>query len=804
MKRRLDTLVDKGCWISHDRIYAFVSADHGITEIGYHGMQPVSKNSRIMVKESGVLSFSLRNESGEEKLQTSGIDWEPTGVSAETELTDGSCSMAVQTSGRQLVIQFRLSSSVAQTMCIRLARDSFFTAVHGERTWSRCRQNGNAAVASFRDRIMLQSWLSRTGPYAGDFLIPEPTRKKIFTTSKRSGLATRDDLREEFRTSDMTLYDATISLRFSGAGFSVQEMPEAFLFERRLGPGGMAEFIVEFSDVEEQSLPHASHLSPADASANASHRSTPTLRLKDYPQLEEFTKTVPALVDSCIVHDHGVPRACPGRYYWIWAWDSLVTMVEALRWGESHNAGRTVRFIEDHRDDNGRIPARWTRSLLPLDTPSPGGIEFLQISLAYETFLETGDRSFLMRCFPSFIDRFEEVENQLVKRGYVVGEGFYPDLLAAFGRSEHSAVCMEVGSWYTYCRILANIAHELGDPQLEKRLAAAAASIAVKFDDHFWDREKGFFVDSLHADTESSEALHPLFTLLFLQSPFGLQLIRSHLDDLGKFVSRDLMTDAGVRALPLSEAGVGGEAVLDSWYPHWDLYALKVLRRTEDAESIMRWLACAERALTRLGYCSEFLALKGFRENDTHAWEQHGSASNLNCVTSWMRGLRESVVGFEFDAGGITHIPLSLPIPAAHLDGVRWRDAEWSFETLYEGPYFESLVVDGTIIEGCAKIPVTFQTRGNHHVTARYGSKPPLPLFTEVVNAKVMTAKRTGDAVEIIIEPLGSVDVAFFSSELPVLIVNQVRISAEWNPSTGRGYFSLPDASPCTLRIQKA
>ena len=65
MKRRLDSLVDRGCWISHDRMYAFISADHGITEIGYHGIQPVSRNSRVLVEESGVLCFSARGGAGE-------------------------------------------------------------------------------------------------------------------------------------------------------------------------------------------------------------------------------------------------------------------------------------------------------------------------------------------------------------------------------------------------------------------------------------------------------------------------------------------------------------------------------------------------------------------------------------------------------------------------------------------------------------------------------------------------------------------------------------------------------------------
>jgi hypothetical protein len=228
-----------------------------------------------------------------------------------------------------------------------------------------------------------------------------------------------------------------------------------------------------------------------------------------------------------------------------------------------------------------------------------------------------------------------------------------------------------------------------------------------------------------------------------------------------------------------------------------------VLRRSGDAKSIERWLTCAERALEKLGYCPEFLALKGFRERDEHAWEHHGSASNLNCVTSWFRGLRESVVGYEFDPGGITHLPLSLPIPGAKMDGVRWRGGIWSLESVYNGPHFQHIIVDGTIIEGTSKVPFRFQTPGEHVVQAVYSDKPPLPCFTEVTNGKVVFSQGKDDEIEVSIEPLGPVDGAFFSPRVPEVLADNVQIPSRWNPNTGRGFFTLPTISPCTLRMRK-
>ena len=795
MKRRLDSLVDKGCWISHDRIYAFVSAEHGITEVGYHGLQPVSKNSRILVHASGVLSFSVRVDNKEYMLQTSDVDWQPTRIESGTLLPDGVCSLIMAASGRALVVRCTSSAKLTQALCVRLAKESPFTAVHGERTWSPFRAEGGKVVARFRDQIMLQKWIRQTGPYAGDFLIPEPVRKKIFSTPKRSGLAVRGDLRPEFQDTDFALYDAECVIAFGGKGCSIFETAEAWIFEQTLQPGEATEFTIWCSDQAE-----------AAVAEREGPRERPTLcrlALPGFPYLEEFATTVPGLVESCIVRDYGIPRACPGRYYWIWAWDSLVTMVEALRWGDRSNALKTVSFIEQHRDEAGRIPARWTRSLLPLDTPSPGGIEFLQAALVYEAFLETHDDNYLRQSLPSFIARFEASEQQLLSEGLVKGEGFYPDLLSAFGRSEKSAVCMEVGSWYAFCRILENIARQIDDDKLEERASAAAAIIAQNFSAWYWDKEAGFFIDSINSDADTRSRFHPLFALLFLHSPLGLPLIRPHMQEAAAFIARELLTDAGMRVIPLRETGPSGEDILDSWYPHWDFYALKLLRRAGDAGSIMRWLRRAEEALSGLGYCPEFLALKGFRENDPRCWDYHGSASNLNCVTSWYRALRESIVGFEFDPGGITHVPLSLPLAAARMGNFEWRGGTWTFEAMYGGPHFQSLSVDGTIIEGCTKIPSAFHSSNNHVVTARYGSAAMLPCFTEITNAKVLSTRRLSDAVEVGVEPMGFVDAAFFSAEAPRVLVDGHRAPMRWDRDTGYGLVTFSAQSACTLRMEK-
>lgn len=796
MKQNLKSLTDRGCWISQDRVYAFVSAEHGITEIGYHGLQPVSKNSRIFVRDVGVLTFTVQYDGMRSPLKTEDVDWQPERIESQTTFSNGICSLVIESAGRALLIRFTSRITRQGTVRVHLAKEAQFRLVHGERSWGQFRPDGGMVKTDFRDRIMLQEWIRRTGPYAGDFLIPEPIRRKIFSASKRSGLATPADLRPEFREKDIALYDAAVFVTFGGREWKLLETVDSWTFERILRTDEPTEFVVQFSDEENE----VTKKRPSFERQN--HRSQ--LKLPRFPRLQEFAAAVPGIVESCVVRDYGVPRACPGRYYWIWSWDSLVTMAEALRWGDRTNALKTAAFIEGHRDENGRIPSRWTRSLLPLDTPSPGGIEFLQASLVYEAYLETNDDIVLQQHLPALRHQFGTIEQQLLKDGLVRGEGFYPDLLSAFGRNETSAVCMEVGSWYTLCRILENIARHTGDVELERRAGAAAGNIGQRFDELFWDAAAGFFVDSINPDPAGKSRYHPLFALLFLQSPLGLKLLRRHIPQAAAFIEREFAAEFGIRVLPLKEASPTGEDVLDSWYPHWDLYALKLLRRSGRAEPILRWLAHAEEVLATLGYCPEFLALQGFREDMPKKWEQHGSASNVNCITSWHRSIRETIAGFEFDPGGITHLPHSLPIDSIRIDACAWRGGTWTLETLYDGPHFQGIAVDGTIIDGCTKVPLEYHSPGDHIVTARYGNAPMSPCFTELVNAKLRRSKRISKAVVVEVEPMGYVEVVVYSPLLPRVFVNDRETLVQWDRTTGIGTFSFSALTRCTVRMEEA
>jgi hypothetical protein len=772
MKLTLSALADNGIWISDDRVNAFVSsATNSIGEIGYHGQQPVSRNSRMLVAPGGILRF-MRSGPADTLLPIAlnVIDWFPDRIIGE----DDSGRLTITAQGSAIHTAFTNHSNDQCRFLVTFASDALFANVQGSREWDDPRIEGNLLHLRCRDVIVLDDWLKRTGPYAGDFLIPEHWRRRIFSRTCRSGLATYEDLREEFRNSRVKLNDATTNASLGGEGFSVSREGALFRFEAFVPREATVKFVVSFGDRKPATEPS---YSPGEGLTIPA----PQLLLNGYPAITRFFATVPGLVDSCLVRDIGMPRATPGAYYWIWAWDALVTAMEMPAWGERRGMADVVRFVNSHRDEGGAIPARWTRSGMPMDTPPRGSLDFLHTLVTLKYFSETGDRQPLLDAYPFLVDHLEKIVEDLDEKGRISNMGFYPDLPTRFGRSERSVVTMEMGATYVFCRLVETAARFVQDNNTETRSRDAGERIRRHFMENFWDETQGFFVDSVDPSAGTVNRSFPLFSLLFLQSPLGWDLIREKVSTIADFVARNHLTAEGTLLVPEWDRNHGSEDAMASWYPHWDVYMLKLFRRAGNPGAIVAWLNLVERLLDHIGYCPEFLRLEGFTRGVENPWKEHGAYSNLNCVTGWHRAMVEGVVGIEHDPGGITIVPLGLPLGEVRLRYYRHHGETWNVLVENVGPVLTTIEVDGAEIRGCLKIPAPITKNGIHNLRIRYGNRAPFVRFLELSNAVVLASDGDERSAEVRIMALGTIDIVCAAPARPSLCIDGNPTTVVWD-----------------------
>jgi hypothetical protein len=796
MNISLDEHPDGGCWISDDRVNAFISArSGGVGEVGFHGLQPVSRNSRLLVSPGGVLAVSVRKES-ELRFPCRTVDWTPGSIVTFARDRNIEYRLQVTACGRSIILSVSAPPGEKAEVVVRFSSRSLFSDVHGERTWSDPLVRGGKLELTCRDRILLRDWMNRTGAYAGDFLIPEPWRRIIFRRRCRSGLATIDDLRPEFRETGFVLYDAVTRLRIGGEGFTAARDHEGCSFTSRLSgkSNWSSELRLECAEdttrFDEPAIP---------LSRNPAH-DIPEIDIPGHSRAARFFASVPGIVRSCVVRDTGMTRGTPGAYYWIWAWDNMVTALEMLRWGDAQEAGRIIRFINAHRDTGGAIPARWTRTYQPLDTPPPGTFEFLLLLLACQYQREGAGEQEVHDIYPFAVTRLEEAARQVHERGLEANIGFYPDLPVRFGRSESSAVAMESGTLYAFCRLLETVALERGDSRTALQAAETAGRIHASFENTFWDGKTGFLMDSVDIRTGAPNGAYPLFSLMFMQTPLGLPLIRPHMQRMARFARDHFQTRHGTRLLPAWDTRREGEDALSSWYPHWDIYLLKLLRRGGERDGILSWLQSMEKVLERLGYAPEFIALDGLERDDTDAWRRHGAVSNLNCASGWYRAIVEGIFGIELDTGGMSVVPLDLNIPRMSLRSLVHRGSNWEIGVESRGGSSAEIRVDGNILRGCTKVPSRYHDGRPHRLEINYAARGAHPCFTEIVNAEVVDTEGDDAHASVRIRGMGTVDIAF-----PAPRTMEVRVDGSAVPfrsESGTGYMQILLTGEHTLSLR--
>lgn len=785
---------DRSIWISDDRISALISDDcAGIGQIDFHGTQPVSRNAKMLQHPEGVLKFALICGATKIPLAWDNLSVFPAGIRSR-----------MSTESRQIWLEIGVYQNTLQARCrirtpeIRHEPLQFLvhwnpasqtTEVHGQRRWQLAEMDSHRLRLQATDQIILNEWLRRPGDYQGDFLIPECWRRIIFKNRKISGAGRITDLHPDYLDLPLKLYDADTRIELGGPDFTFEKFSEGW-FDFKTRPIFPAKnvwhspvFSITFNSRPDQ-RPRP-HFSEQRHRYRKLEQIVPRLHLPRFPAIERFFAQTPQIAASARVNDFGMTRACPGTYYWIWAWDNLVTGLAQAHWGDLEHLRQMVDFIRIHRDLDGAIPARWSRQLEPMDSRGIGGMDFLFSELVLALFSESQDKLVLRANYPALHHAFSHLAEKTDARGFFPTIGMYPDLPQKMGRTENFFVAIDSGAWYSFCRNLEKIARLLGDEPTANRAAGFAQKIHAHFLPTFWDDENGFLSDGFNPAAGERLRTFPVFSLLFLESPLGYPLLENKMIPAGEFIHQHLLGANGLSMTPAWDRNHTSEPAMSGWYPHWDWVALKVLARGGQPQAIRFWLQRVEACLKKLGYCPEFVATN---VPPAERFTRHGAAWNLNCAAGWYNALLHAVVGLDFDLGGIT---CGAALSGA-VEKLAFRSGHWSVRTSGQGPFVAGLQVDGESISGTAKIPARFYTAEKHDLEIRLQEQPSTaPGLTELWGAAVNQVAVSTTATRFEIQGVGLSDLHFCATQPPQLLLDGQSLQCDWDAARRTGACQL-------------
>jgi|GEM_PF-1123039 len=824
MNQRLSLLklADQSLWISDDRISAQIAnACNAVSQIDFHGLQPVSRNAKLLQHSEGVLSFSLEGLSGPDSVNVpfslQQVEVFPAGVRSSLTLADWHTDLEMVVCGSCLWVRCLSRSANDEhtappfRFAVAWNRLSQSTAVHGQRTWAEPELIGSDRLRLYaRDQITLTEWLQRTGDYQGDFLIPEEWRRIIYQRRCISGTARWEDVRDEYKQTLLKLYDAGTWIDLGGDGFSMPVCAAdryRFIsapFSRQPDSWTSSVFRVQFYSSAPLSA-HAQEHAPMPFDQQLRRyahiqEESPCLIWPGHEEVSRFFSNVPQVVESARVQDYGMTRACPGTYYWIWAWDNMVTALAQRHWGDLDNLRRVITFLRLHRVQDGAHPGRWTRSLQPMDSRGFGGFDFLFSELVLMLYAETRDDQILRANYATVRRSFDALAAAAHDNGLVPGIGMYPDLPQKMGRRETSYVAIDNAAWYALCRNMEKMARMLEDEPTARRAYALAEKVEAHFLPMFWDEEKGFIRDSFSPAEGGRVDSYPLFSLLFLESAFGRYLLKGKIDACSRFIAGHLLTETGLSLTPVWDRHHQSEPAMSSWYPYWDFPAVTVWTLARNSEAVRRWQSLLEQTYQALGYCPEFLSLHAAPQE---RWSHHGAAWNLNCAAGWYNALLIGLFGLRFDLGGITCTAAQNGAgEPPQLTRLSYRLGRWTVRRCGKGNEIQFIRVDGVAIPASCKIPDSFYTSANHQLDIEYGHEPAAgPVLLDLAGASLIKVSRDESGFIWTVYGLGAVDVLFSSPHPPELWLDQTQKALHWKASERTAHARLLLSGRHTLRL---
>lgn len=797
--------LDGAVWLADDRI-AVLASDRcqGIEQIDFHGAQPVSRNAKLLHHAEGVLRFFIEIER-DGQCRRLPLTWQqlrrrPATLEAIHRVDGWRISLRLAVAHNQMQVQCQGRTRERQTACaFRFVAEwnprAMTTDVHGQRHWRDPQQTAPGTLQlRATDQIELREWLRRRGDYQGDFLIPEGWRRLIYRRSCPSGTARFEDVHDAYHDSPLKLYDADTWVSLGGGGFNIETSDAGWL--RFIAPASLAGahwqsplFAVVFRSEAAAATPAPAPIYARQARRhNAIRRNAPDLDIDGFAAIRDFFGQVPGIAASAQITDFGLTRASQGSYYWMWAWDNMVTGLAQAHWGDLATLRRMVDFLRRHRDLDGALPMRWTRQLEPMDSRPFGALDFLFSELVLALYRETGDRQVLRANYTILHHAFRALAARCDEHGFFPSIGMYPDLPQKLGRSEASHVALEIGAWYGLCRNLEQVAVRLDDPETAQTAAALAAGVREHFAVAFWDDQTGFWCDSRDGRSGERVACFPLYSLLLLESPFGLGVLRESLPRAAEFIDAHLLGDNGLALTAAWDRFRRSEPAMSAWYPHWDWVAVQVLASQGRNAALRRWLPLLQSCFTSLGYCPEFVAVDVPAEQ---RWHHHGAVWNLNCAAGWYNALLRGVAGLSFDLGGITCHP-APGMPPFVLDKLHFRGGHWRVERRGDGRYLQAIDIDGERLDGTWKIPASYYTAANHTLCLHHSDElPRAPVLSEAWGAEVLAVAVAGDRSRCRIRGYGSCDLAIRAHRQPQVRLDGRELVLTWQAGTGLGYVQV-------------
>jgi hypothetical protein len=296
---------------------------------------------------------------------------------------------------------------------------------------------------------------------------------------------------------------------------------------------------------------------------------------------------LPAVIDSLEAKDIPGGFRAAAHGYWIWL-DLFFNATAFTCANDADSLRDMLRLFRSFADPELGIPKLVTTTLKPLL-----GAEWVEqclfITAFYHYYCHTGDRVLLQELYPFLTWVMDKcLEKEARDSGLIEGIGM-PDF--PMDMDGHDLCSSGNSIAYQALKSVEALARELDDAATAQRYGRQAQKSRDNFLRHFYDPDKGYFVDSVSSKDFSKRRHYPVFAILWV-THFAADLLGDHAGKIAAFQARNFTRPHGIGGMiPTWDTAYPADGnQLIAYYPSWsEVFYRNTMRLAGRAKELDKW-----------------------------------------------------------------------------------------------------------------------------------------------------------------------------------------------------------------------
>ncbi len=426
---------------------------------------------------------------------------------------------------------------------------------------------------------------------------------------------------------------------------------------------------------------------------------SPQISIPGRAAVQSCLTNLPTVIDSLEVKD--IPGGFRAAAHGYWIWLDLFFNASAFTLSNDADSLRDMlRLFRSFADPELGMPKLVTTTMRPLS-----GAEWVEqclfISAFYHYYCQTGDRVMLAEMYPFLTWLMDKcLQNEALDSGLIEGIGM-PDF--PMDMDGHDLCSSGNSIAYQALKAVGSLARESGDTANAERYMRQARKCRDSFLQHFYDEDRGYFVDSVSDKDFSKRSHYPVFAILWV-THFAADLLGDHAGPIAEFQATNFTRPHGIGGMiPRWDTAYPADGnQLIAYYPSWsEVFYRNTMRLAGRPKELDKWFDDVE------WFWNQLTLPEGF----TYDAENEGfTVDNPGCKQAfggqaWYAVFFSAILGLAIDEQGL----MISPTPVCRkisVKGLIVRGNRIDVKLTGKAQCF-SVTVNGKVFEG-ASIHIPF------------------------------------------------------------------------------------------------